>query len=77
MRWRIDRSAPFLTTLKAFHEVTIEALAQAMPFVELVRALEDKPAPGHHPKVWMSVRFAPAGSSSSRASWRCGRARAS
>jgi Condensation domain len=56
LRGRIDPVCPFADMLRAVHGTTLECFANAMPFVELVRALGDAAAPGHNPVF--QVRFA-------------------
>lgn len=56
LRSQVDHDKPFTTALKECREATMDAFANAMPFVELAMALNDLPAPGHHPVY--SVRFA-------------------
>lgn len=56
LRCQVDRALPFVESLRAVQEMTVDAFAQAMPFAELVAALGDPPAPGHHPIC--DVRFA-------------------
>ena len=56
LRARVNQRRPFSESLRATHELTVECFAQAMPFVELVRALGETAAPGYHPVF--QVRFA-------------------
>lgn len=56
LRCRVDRELPFLESLRATHQATVEAFANAMPFAELAQALGERPAPGCHPVF--DVRFA-------------------
>ncbi len=56
IRAQIDPDRPFIETLKATHETTMNCFANAMPFAELARALGDQGAPGHNPIF--EVRFA-------------------
>jgi len=56
LRGRIDPACPFADMLRTVHGSTLECFANAMPFVELVRALGDVAAPGHNPIF--QVRFA-------------------
>ena len=52
----MEKDRPFAESLHTVHENTVESLANAMPFAELVPALGESPAPGHHPVF--QVRFA-------------------
>jgi hypothetical protein len=56
LRGQVSADRPFADGLKALHQTTIDSFANAMPFVELMRAVGDAPAPGHHPLF--DVRFA-------------------
>lgn len=56
LRGRIDRDRTFSQRLRAVHEATIESFANAMPFVELVKALGVTVTPGCNPIF--QVRFA-------------------
>ena len=56
LRGQVDRERAFLGNLRAVHQTTVDAFAHAMPFAELVQAVGDAPAPGHHPIF--DVRFA-------------------
>ncbi len=56
LRAQVDRARPFQDSLRAMHQITVDAFSQAMPFAELVRALGETPAPGEHPVF--DVRFA-------------------
>ena len=56
VRGRADHARPFPASVRAVHQTTVECFANAMPFVELVRALGDPAAPGHNPIF--EVRFA-------------------
>jgi hypothetical protein len=56
IRGQVDPDRPFSDSLKAVHQTAMDSFANAMPFVELVRALEDLPHAGHHPIF--EVRFA-------------------
>lgn len=56
IRGRVERDYPFVESLRATHEASMDAFAHAMPFAELARAVGDAPAPGHHPVF--EVRFA-------------------
>lgn len=56
LRGRIDRTRKFSDSLRDVHQSTVDAFANAMPFVELVRMMNDPPSPGHNPLF--EVRFA-------------------
>jgi Condensation domain len=56
LRGQVDTDRPFSATLRAVHQTTVDAFANAMPFAELVPMLGDSPAPGHNPIF--EVRFA-------------------
>ncbi len=56
LRGRIDPQRSFSETLQAVHRATLESFANAMPFVELVKAMGDAAAPGYNPIF--EVRFA-------------------
>ena len=56
LRGQIDRSRAISEHLRIGHRLTIDAFANAIPFVELVQALKEKPATGHNPVF--EVRFA-------------------
>ena len=56
LRAKVDRDRPFAASLRAVHEMTVDAFANAMPFAEMVQALGDAPSPGHNPAF--EVRFA-------------------
>lgn len=56
LRSRVDPERPFTETVHAVHQDSLTAFAEYIPFVELVRAVNDPPSPGHHPVF--EVRFA-------------------
>ncbi|WP_395746967.1 condensation domain-containing protein [Prosthecobacter sp.] len=56
LRGKIDRDRTFSQRLRAVHESTIESFANAMPFAELVKALDVERAAGCNPLF--QVRFA-------------------
>ncbi len=56
LRGLIDRTRSFSRSLQMMHTATVESFAHAMPFVEIVRATGDAPAPGRNPVF--EVRFA-------------------
>jgi hypothetical protein len=56
LRGQVDVDRPFVDSLSAVHQATLESFANAMPFAELVPALGDLPAPGRNPVF--EIRFA-------------------
>lgn len=56
LRGHVLDGMKFSQHLGRVHQSTIDCLANAMPFVELVKALDDPPTPCHHPVY--QVRFA-------------------
>jgi hypothetical protein len=56
LRSQVDRSRLVSDHLRAVHEMTIDSFANAMPFVEMARALDEHPKPGRNPLF--EVRFA-------------------
>jgi len=56
LRAEIDRSRVAADHLQSGHRLTIDAFANAIPFVELTRILNEKSAAGHNPVF--EVRFA-------------------
>jgi Condensation domain len=56
LRGQVDADRPFVDSLSAVHQATLESFANAMPFAELVPALGDLPAPGRNPVF--EIRFA-------------------
>jgi len=56
LRGRIDPSRRFSSSLREVHLAAVDAFANAMPFVELVRAVGEKSALGYNPVF--EVRFA-------------------
>jgi non-ribosomal peptide synthetase component F len=56
LRRRVDPAQSFSASLRATHQTTVDCFSNAMPFVELARALGDPGAPGHNPIF--EVRFA-------------------
>lgn len=56
VRGQVEHARPFSDSLRAVHQVSVDAFANAMPFAELVGALGNLPAPGHNPVF--EVRFA-------------------
>jgi hypothetical protein len=56
LRGQLDRRCLAAEHLRSGHRLTIDAFANAIPFVELARALGEKPAAGYNPLF--EVRFA-------------------
>ena len=56
LRGQVDADRPFVDSLSAVHQATLESFANAMPFAELVPALGDLSAPGRNPVF--EIRFA-------------------
>jgi len=56
LRGQVDVDRPFSASLKTVHQTTVDCFANAMPFAELVPALEELPRPGQNPIF--EVRFA-------------------
>jgi len=56
LRSQIDRTRQVADHLRAVHQMTVDSFANAVPFVELVRALGEQPEPGRNPLF--EVRFA-------------------
>ncbi|HBJ84992.1 MAG TPA: condensation domain protein [Verrucomicrobiales bacterium] len=56
LRGQIDRTRKFSDSLREVHQNSVDAFANAMPFVELVRLMNDSSSPGHNPLF--EVRFA-------------------
>ncbi|HXM30378.1 MAG TPA: condensation domain-containing protein [Chthoniobacterales bacterium] len=56
LRGQVDVDRPFSASLKTVHQTTVDCFANAMPFAELVPALEEPPSPGQNPIF--EVRFA-------------------
>lgn len=56
IRGQIDRTRKFSESLQAVHQATLDAFANAMPFVELAKLMDDAPTSGHNPLF--EVRFA-------------------
>jgi hypothetical protein len=56
LRGQIEDDRRFSESLRAIHQTSVDCFAHAIPFVELMRALGDRPAPGHTPLF--DVRFA-------------------
>jgi len=56
LRGQVERERPFCEHLRIIHETAVDAFANAMPFAELVQALDDLPTPKRNPIF--EVRFA-------------------
>ena len=56
LRGQLDRTRVAADHLRSGHRLTIDAFANAIPFVELARALDEKSAAGYNPLF--EVRFA-------------------
>jgi non-ribosomal peptide synthetase component F len=56
LRGQVDRTRIVSDHLRAVHQMTIDSFANAMPFVEMARALDEHPTPGRNPLF--EVRFA-------------------
>jgi non-ribosomal peptide synthetase component F len=56
LRGRVVPNRSFEDSVREVHQAALDSFANAMPFVELVRALNDPPAPDHNPIF--DVRFA-------------------
>jgi hypothetical protein len=56
LRGHVEHDRPLADGLRAVHQASIDCFANAIPFVELGRALGDPPSPGHTPIF--DVRFA-------------------
>jgi hypothetical protein len=56
LRSTVEPERSFSSALRAVHQTTVDCFVNAMPFVELARALGDTGAPGHNPIF--EVRFA-------------------
>ncbi len=56
LRGRVEQGRNFSDTLRAVHQTTVDSFAHAMPFAELVRALDEPVSPGRNPIF--EIRFA-------------------
>jgi non-ribosomal peptide synthetase component F len=56
LRGQVERDCAFSGYVRTVHQNTVDSFANAMPFAELVRALDDRPSPGQNPIF--QVRFA-------------------
>ncbi|MFZ4766990.1 MAG: condensation domain-containing protein [Roseimicrobium sp.] len=56
LRGQVDPTRSFAESLRSVHQTTVECFAHAMPFVELVRAVQEPLLPGRNPVF--EIRFA-------------------
>ncbi|HEY4284381.1 MAG TPA: condensation domain-containing protein [Chthoniobacterales bacterium] len=56
LRWQTDPSRTASDHLRAGHQQTVDSFGNAIPFVELARAVGERPQPGYNPVF--EVRFA-------------------
>jgi hypothetical protein len=56
LRGQVERERPFSEHLRMVHQTIVDSFANAMPFAELVRAVDDHPTPARNPIF--EVRFA-------------------
>ena len=56
LRGHVDRTRAFSSSLRAVHQASVESFANAMPFVEIVKAVGGAQEPGRNPLF--DVRFA-------------------
>jgi non-ribosomal peptide synthetase component F len=56
IRGQVDAERTFAASLRAMQQITIDCFSNAVPFVELARAMGDLGSPGHAPVY--EVRFA-------------------
>lgn len=56
IRGQIDQTRKFSDSLQTVHQATLDSFANAMPFAELAKLLDDAPSEGHNPLF--EVRFA-------------------
>ena len=56
LRGIVDKERAFASSLRSVHQATVESFANAMPFVEIVKAVDAPPEPGCNPLF--DVRFA-------------------
>ncbi|MGI8438465.1 MAG: condensation domain-containing protein [Chthoniobacterales bacterium] len=56
LRGRVEQEREFVDMLKTVHQTTVDSFAHAMPFAELVRALDEPVSPGRNPIF--EIRFA-------------------
>ena len=56
LRGQVERERPFAEHLRIVHQTTVDSFANAMPFAELVRAIDEQASPTRNPVF--QVRFA-------------------
>lgn len=56
LRGQVERDRPFVEHVRTVHQTTIDSFANAMPFAELIRTMDERPSPTHNPIY--QVRFA-------------------
>jgi non-ribosomal peptide synthetase component F len=56
LRGQVDKSRPFADALRGVHQNTVDSFANAVPFAELIRVLDERPSPGYYPIY--QIRFA-------------------
>jgi non-ribosomal peptide synthetase component F len=56
LRGQVERDRPFVEHVRTVHQTTIDSFANAMPFAELIRTMDESPSPTHNPIY--QVRFA-------------------
>jgi len=56
LRGQVERERPFSEHLRTAHQTAVDSFANAMPFTELARALDERPTPQRNPIF--EVRFA-------------------
>lgn len=56
LRGQVERDRPFSEHLREVHQSTVDSFANAMPFAELARAIDERPSPKYNPVF--EVRFA-------------------
>jgi Condensation domain len=56
LRGQVERACPFSEHVRMVHQAAVDSFANAMPFAELARALDDRPTPKRNPIF--EVRFA-------------------
>jgi condensation domain-containing protein len=56
LRGQVERDRPFSEHVRSVHQTTVDSFANAMPFAELIRAMDERPLPNRNPIF--EVRFA-------------------
>jgi hypothetical protein len=56
LRGQVERDRPFTEHVRIVHQTTVDSFANAMPFAELVQAVDEHPSPTRNP--FFQVRFA-------------------